>query len=139
MHNISLTILCCALRQLCGVIFAFRLHATRQLEIICLIIYAFKYFFDSIYTQSRSSFSLVSLIFVSSNTVKLEILKSCLNIDFHVILWNDESKNRFSTILGYSLRYDTIAYGRKMNFIDTNSTFYIRSCCCFVTDVFCLL
>lgn len=136
MHNISLTILCCALRQLCGVIFAFRLHATRQLEIICLIIYAFKYFFDSIYTQSRSSFSLVSLIFVSSNTVKLEILKSCLNIDFscYIMEWN-----RFSTILGYSLRYDTIAYGRKMNFIDTNSTFYIRSCCCFVTDVFCLL
>ena len=136
MHNISLTILCCALRQLCGVIFAFRLHATRQLEIICLIIYAFKYFFDSIYTQSRSSFSLVSLIFVSSNTVKLEILKSCLNIDFscYIMQWN-----RFSTILGYSLRYDTIAYGRKMNFIDTNSTFYIRSCCCFVTDVFCLL
>ena len=138
MHNISLTILCCALRQLCGVIFAFRLHATRQLEIICLIIYAFKYFFDSIYTQSRSSFSLVSLIFVSSNTVKLEILKSCLNIDFscYIMQWRI---NRFSTILGYSLRYDTIAYGRKMNFIDTNSTFYIRSCCCFVTDVFCLL
>ena len=135
MHNISLTILCCALRQLCGVIFAFRLHATRQLEIICLIIYAFKYFFDSIYTQSRSSFSLVSLIFVSSNTVKLEILKSCLNIDFSCYIM----ENRFSTILGYSLRYDTIAYGRKMNFIDTNSTFYIRSCCCFVTDVFCLL
>ena len=136
MHNISLTILCCALRQLCGVIFAFRLHATRQLEIICLIIYAFKYFFDSIYTQSRSSFSLVSLIFVSSNTVKLEILKSCLNIDFscYIMQWRI-----FSTILGYSLRYDTIAYGRKMNFIDTNSTFYIRSCCCFVTDVFCLL
>ena len=137
MHNISLTILCCALRQLCGVIFAFRLHATRQLEIICLIIYAFKYFFDSIYTQSRSSFSLVSLIFVSSNTVKLEILKSCLNIDFS--LYYAITNNRFSTILGYSLRYDTIAYGRKMNFIDTNSTFYIRSCCCFVTDVFCLL
>ena len=136
MHNISLTILCCALRQLCGVIFAFRLHATRQLEIICLIIYAFEYFFDSIYTQSRSSFSLVSLIFVSSNTVKLEILKSCIDIDFscYIMEWN-----RFSTILGYSLRYDTIAYGRKMNFIDTNSTFYIRSCCCFVTDVFCLL
>lgn len=89
MHNISLTILCCALRQLCGVIFAFRLHATRQLEIICLIIYAFKYFFDSIYTQSRSSFSLVSLIFVSSNTVKLEIWKSCFNIDFssYIMEW----------------------------------------------------
>ena len=138
MHNISLTILCCALRQLCGVIFAFRLHATRQLEIICLIIYAFKYFFDSIYTQSRSSFSLVSLIFVSSNTVKLEIWKSCFNIEFssYIMEWRI---NRFQTILWYSLRYDKISYGKKMNFIDTNSTFYIRSCCCFVTDVFCLL
>ena len=29
---------CCTMKQLCGVIFAFRLHATQQLKIICLII-----------------------------------------------------------------------------------------------------
>ena len=74
MFNISFLIVCCILEQLCGVIFAFRLHATRQLQIICSIIYAFKIFFLLIYTQSREQlFSLVYLPeLIRLYTVKLE-------------------------------------------------------------------
>ena len=76
MLDISLKILFCVhCDSFCGVIFAFRLHATRQLEIICLIIYAFKILFSVWYTFNNNSkvFPKNLSKLIHSNTVKLEI------------------------------------------------------------------